>query len=53
MSKLILTDSNGKGLMELECVEVRPAEMKVIRHRRTPMDILWDISHIGKDMFIK
>ena len=53
MSKLILTDSNGKGLMELECLEVRPAEKKVIRYKRTPMDILWDIAHIGKDMFIK
>lgn len=53
MSKLILTDSNGKGLMELECVEVRPAEMKVIRHRRTLVDIIWDITYIGRDMFIK
>ena len=39
--------------MELDCIEVRPAEMKVIRHRRTPMDILWDIAHIGKDMIVK
>lgn len=53
MSKLILTDSNGKGLMEIECVEVRPAEMKVIRHKRTLMDIIWDVAHIGRDMLIK
>ena len=40
-------------ILTIEIREVRPAEMKLIMHRRTPMDILWDIAHIGKDMFIK